>query len=182
MALKRAGTIWLTGLPSAGKSTIAYALATKLELEGKRVEVLDGDVLRRALGGVGYSRAGRDQQVSRTTWICQMLARHGVVPVSALVSPYRDARNAARKILVDFIEVYVSCPIETCVERDVKGLYDRAVRGFIRGMTGVDDPYEPPLNPEVVVHTDRESVDESVAVIVAALRLRGWFGNGRKPA
>lgn len=180
MTAKRAAAVWLTGLPSAGKTTIAYPLASRIELEGKRVEVLDGDVLRRALGGLGYSRAGRDRQVARTVWLCEMLSRHGVVPIVALVSPYRDARAAARKRLPDFVEVYVRCPLETCVERDVKGLYDRAVRGFITGMTGVDDPYEEPLDPEVVVDTHQQSVDESVAAIYHVCARRGWFGNGRK--
>jgi adenylyl-sulfate kinase len=177
---KRGGTVWLTGLPSSGKSTIAYALASRIELDGGHVEVLDGDVLRRALGGVGYSRAGRDLQVARTAWLCSLLSRHGIVSIVALISPYRGARAAARKLLTDFVEIYVQCPLETCVERDVKGLYDRAVRGFISGMTGVDDPYEEPNDPEVVVPTHKQSVDESVATIYHVLSRRGWFGNGKK--
>jgi adenylyl-sulfate kinase len=155
--------VWLTGLPSAGKTTLARAVGHRLRARGLPVELLDGDVVRRELWPeLGFSRDARDTNVRRVGFIAELLARHGVVVIVALVSPYAAARAELRAKLSGFLEVFVDCPIEECVRRDVKGLYARARAGVARGVTGIDDPYEPPASPEVVVHTDREDVEQCV--------------------
>jgi adenylyl-sulfate kinase len=167
--------VWLTGLPSAGKTTLARRLAGELARRGRAVEVLDGDEVRsRLTRGLGFSREDRDENVRRVAWVAGLLARHGVVAIVALISPYRAAREAARAEIPAFVEVHVDCAAAECVRRDVKGLYRRALAGEIASFTGVSDPYEPPLAPEVVVHTDRESVDASVERILGALSERAY--------
>jgi adenylylsulfate kinase len=163
--------VWLTGLPSAGKSTIATAVAERLRGEGRAVEVLDGDVLRTELcADLGYGRADRDENVKRIGFVADLLARHGVTVLCPVVSPYRAARAAVRDRVGDrFVEVWVSTPVDVCAERDVKGLYARQRAGELRGLTGVDDPYEPPLAPELVVPTDEIGVDDAVDWIVKVL-------------
>jgi adenylylsulfate kinase len=157
-------TVWLTGLPSSGKTTLALGLAERLVQAGRRVEVLDGDVVRRHLAkDLGYSRQDRAENVRRVGFVADLLARNGVVAVCALVSPYREDRDDVRaRHAGRFCEVYVSAPLEVCTARDVKGLYARQRAGELHGVTGVDDPYEPPLRPEVVVPTHAQSVEESV--------------------
>jgi sulfate adenylyltransferase subunit 2 len=168
--------LWLTGLSGAGKSTIARGLAAALRARGRRAEVLDGDAVREHLSqGLGFSRADRDTNVRRIVFVADLLARNGVVPIVAAISPYREARDAARAQIGAFVEVYVRCALDTVVQRDVKGLYARAVRGEIAQFTGVSDPYEEPLVPEVVVDTDREAVDESVARILAGVEQLGYL-------
>lgn len=167
-------TIWLTGLPCSGKSTIAEALAARLQAEGRPVELLDGDVVRTHLSkGLGFSRGDRETNMRRVGFVCELLTRHGVVAIAALVSPYRGVREELRRRIGSFIEVYVDCPLETCVERDVKGMYARALRGEIPAFTGVSDPYEPPLAPDLVVDTLAETVEACVEQIVAAARRAG---------
>ena len=162
--------VWLTGLVGAGKSTIARGLATALRERGYRVELLDGEEVRQELSrGLGYSKEDRDLNVARLAYVAHLLARNGVVAIVAAVSPYRAAREAARQRIGRFVEVFVRCPLDELVRRDVKGLYDRALRGEIPVFTGVSDPYEEPTAPEVVVRTDRESAAESVARIVGRL-------------
>jgi len=163
--------VWLTGLPSAGKSTIAAALARRLGSESRPVEVLDGDVVRAELcADLGYSRADRNENVRRIGYVAALLARHGVVAVCPVVSPYRAARDDVRERVGEgFVEVYVSTPLEVCAERDVKGLYAKQRAGEITGLTGVDDPYEPPLRPEAVVDTHDRSIEESVEQVWQAL-------------
>src|SRR5579862_1901310 len=163
-------TVWLTGLSGAGKSTIADLLTTELEARGRLVDVLDGDVVRTHLSkGLGFSREDRDTSILRIAFVCSLLTRHGVAVISAAISPYAETRRQAREQIGDCIEVYVSCPIEELTRRDVKGLYARALRGEIANFTGVSDPYEAPNHPDVLVETDKESVDESVAKILAVL-------------
>jgi adenylylsulfate kinase len=164
------GIIWLTGLSGAGKTTIAQALSATLQSQGRRVELLDGDVIRTHLSkGLGFSKEDRDTNVRRVGFVCHLLARNGVVAIAALISPYRAVRQEVRDLGSPFVEVYVQAPLAVCEQRDVKGLYQKARAGLIQGFTGIDDPYEPPLHPEVICHTDRETVTESVAKILAVL-------------
>lgn len=169
-------TLWFTGLSGSGKSTIAERVAFKLERRGLDVEILDGDVVRTHLSkGLGFSREDRDANIKRVGFVCQLLTRHGVIAVASVISPYREARDFNRAKIKDFVEVYTRCPIEICAERDLKGLYQKAKAGEIKGFTGVDDPYEAPLNPEVVCHTDQESVEESVEKVLQKLRELGYL-------
>jgi adenylyl-sulfate kinase len=170
--------LWLTGMSGAGKSTLSQPLAARLRDARHRVEVLDGDEVRTHLSkGLGFSKEDRDTNVRRIGFVAELLARNGVVAITAAISPYRDIRDEVRGKVTrhgaGFLEVYVSCPLEVLAQRDVKGLYKQALAGEIGSFTGVSDPYEPPLAPEVVVETNRESVDESVDKILAALRAQG---------
>jgi adenylyl-sulfate kinase len=168
--MERGFTIWFTGLSGAGKSTLATILAQELEDLGHRVELLDGDEVRKNLSsGLGFSKADRDANIRRIAYVAKLLSRHGVVAITAAISPYREIRDEARREIRNFVEVFVDCPIEVCEERDVKGLYARARRGEIAQFTGVSDPYEPPLNPEVTVYTHRETPRESVDKILGVL-------------
>jgi len=163
-------TIWLTGLPCSGKSTIARNLARRLLRRGRRVEVLDGDLIRQSLSyGLGFSREDRDRNILRVAFVANLLARNGVVVIVAVVSPYRAARDEARRQLSRFFEVHVDCPLTECERRDVKGMYKRARAGELRGFTGVDDPYEAPLAPELTVSTSLQSSEQSAASVEAAL-------------
>ena len=164
-------TVWLTGLPSAGKTTIAMGLADLLAREGYPVEVLDGDVIRALLGrNLGYTRADRDENVRRVGFVAHLLSRHGVVAVCAMISPYRATRDEVRALHGRrFFEIHVATPSPVCAARDVKGLYARHRAGELTGLTGVDDPYEPPLHPHLVVPAHEQTVAESVAAVWAAL-------------
>jgi len=163
-------TLWFTGLSGAGKTTLARIVETELASRGHRVEVLDGDVIRTNLSkGLGFSKEDRDTNIRRIGFVCNLLARNQVVAIAAAISPYREVRDELRRDGGPFVEVYVKCPIEVLAERDVKGLYKKALAGEIKNFTGVDDPYEAPLASEVVVETDRESPDESAARIIAKL-------------
>jgi adenylylsulfate kinase len=165
-------TVWLTGLPSAGKTTLAYAVAERLD---GPVEILDGDEVREFLSrDLGFSKADRDTQVLRVGWVAKTLAKHGVTVLVSLVSPYADARDKVRALHgeagVDFYEVHVATPVEVCAERDVKGLYGRAFAGEITGFTGVDDPYEAPLSPALRIAAHAEPVEVSAARILELVR------------
>jgi adenylyl-sulfate kinase len=167
--------VWLTGLSGAGKSTIATSLATQFHNQGRRVEVLDGDTLRTHLGQeLGFSRADRDTNVRRIGFLAKLLARNGVIVIAAVISPYRSVRDELRTGLDRFLEVYVQCPLDELVRRDTKGLYARALRGEITNLTGVSDPYEAPLSPEVTLRTDRQTLDESVTSVLSAVEDLGW--------
>ena len=162
--------LWLTGLPCSGKSTIADAVAKELRDAGHNVERLDADDIRKRFWPeLGYSKEDRDKNISRVTWLAKLLTRNGVVVVLSFVSPYREAREQARKEIGDFIEVYVKCPLEVCMERDTRGLYQRAIRGEIEQFTGVSAPYEEPTNPDIIVETDRETVEMSTRKVLAKI-------------
>ena len=167
-------TVWFTGLPSAGKTTLARALAARLADAGHRVEVLDGDELRTYLtADLGFSRQDRTDNVIRVGYVAHLLSRNGVMVVCSLISPYREDRDRVRALHGDrFMEVYLSTPVEVCARRDVKGLYARQAAGTMEGLTGVDDPYEAPLAPEVVVPTHSQSLEESVDMVWTALPSR----------
>ena len=179
----RGVTIWLTGLSGAGKSTISSALAGELELRGKRVEILDGDVIRENLSkGLGFSKEDRDENIRRIGFVAQLLTRHRAFVLVAAISPYRDIRDEVRARIGDFVEVHVDCSIEELSRRDVKGLYAKALSGEIKNFTGVSDPYEAPLHPEVVVSSETQTVGESVADVLAALQARGYLDRDDVPA
>ena len=162
--------LWLTGLSGAGKSTIAERVAAELRRRGRRVEVLDGDAIRENLSkGLGFSKEDRDTNIRRIGYVAELLARNGVVVIVAAISPYRAVRDEVRARIDRFVEVHVHCSLDELVRRDVKGLYRRAIAGEIPHFTGVSDPYEAPLDPEVVVDTAVESVEDSVLRVLAAL-------------
>jgi adenylylsulfate kinase len=175
-------TIWFTGLPCSGKSTIADRLAEIIKKERGQIEVLDGDVIRTNLSkGLGFSREDRETNLKRIAFVCNLLTRNGVPNISAAISPFENVREWCRELIgEDFIEVYAQCPVEVCIERDVKGMYKKALAGEIKGFTGIDDPFDEPVDPEVVCHTDRETVEESVETVVSWLRTKGYLpgGNG----
>jgi adenylylsulfate kinase len=171
-------TVWLTGLPSAGKSTIAHRCEPHLRELGLRVEVLDGDAVRPHLAAArGFSRDDRAINIRRIGWVAQLLARNGVLVLVSAIAPYRDVRDEVRAChdagATPFVEVHVSTPVEVASDRDVKGLYARQRAGKLTGLTGVDDPYEVPLRPELVIPTHEQAVDESVTVLLAHLAERG---------
>ena len=169
-------TIWFTGLSGSGKSTLSEVIEQRLKAHGRNVEVLDGDIVRTHLSkGLGFSREDRDTNIKRIGFVCNLLTRNGVICISAAIAPYRDARDWARKEIGNFVEVYVRCPLDVCRQRDVKGLYKLVDEGKIKNFTGVDDPYEEPLHPELIVETDKETVEESVARIFAKLTQLGYL-------
>jgi adenylyl-sulfate kinase len=166
-------TLWFTGLSGAGKTTLNLAVCDSLASRGFRVESLDGDEIRRYLGrGLGFSKSDRDENIRRIGYVASLLTRHGVIVLVSAISPYREVRDEVRRMIGEFVEIYVNAPLEACEQRDVKGLYRKARAGQLTGFTGVDDPYEPPLTPEIVCYTDRETVAESVAKILQYLELR----------
>ncbi|MET9404478.1 adenylyl-sulfate kinase [Streptomyces sp. NPDC002935] len=171
-------TVWLTGLPSAGKTTIAYELAGRLREEGHRVEVLDGDEIREFLSsGLGFSRADRDTNVRRIGYLAELLSRNGVKALVPVIAPYADSREAVRGRHqaggTPYLEVHVATPVEVCSVRDVKGLYAKQAAGEISGLTGVDDPYEAPESPDLRIESHTQTVQESAAALHALLTERG---------
>lgn len=165
-------TIWLTGFSGAGKSTIARGLEEKLKIFKQPVEVLDGDIIRTWLSqGLGFNKKDRDMNVRRVGFVANLLSRNGVVAIVAMISPYQEIREEIRAITNNFIEVYVNTPLEVCEARDVKGLYAKARAGEIKGFTGIDDPYEAPLNPEIVCNTNQETIAESVNKVIEYLQI-----------
>jgi len=172
--------VWLTGLPCSGKTSIANALAPLLRDRGWNVELLDGDEVRKGISSdLGFGRVARETHAGRVTFIAKLLARNGVVPIVALISPYASSRAHARTEIGRFVEVYISTPIEVCEQRDVKGLYRKARAGQIQEMTGVDDPYEVPGHPEILVDTISQSPAECARFVLAELDRLGW---PRQPA
>lgn len=174
----RGATIWFTGLPSAGKTTIAQELAARLRAEGHRVEVLDGDEIRAELtADLGFSREDRIANVRRIGFVASALARHGVKALAPVIAPYRESRDAVRArhdaAGLAYLEVHVATPVEACAERDVKGLYAKQRAGEVSGLTGVDDPYEEPLAPELRLDTYGRTLAETVEAVLASLRERG---------
>ncbi len=168
--------LWFTGLSGSGKTTITKALEPELKARGCKVEILDGDVVRTNLSkGLGFSREDRDTNIRRIGFVANLLSRNGVVAITAAISPYRAIRDEIRAIEPNFVEVYVTAPLEVCESRDVKGLYAKARAGEIKGFTGIDDPYEEPLNPEIICYTERESVEESVKKVLSKLEELGYI-------
>ena len=168
-------TLWFTGMSGAGKSTLSAPIVERLRALGKRVELLDGDVVRTNLSkGLSFNKEDRDINVRRIGFVANLLSRNGVVAVTAAISPYRAIRDEIRALVPadggGFVEVHVHCPVEVLAERDVKGLYKEALAGKIENFTGISDPYEPPLKPEVVVDSSKETVAESIDKIIAKLR------------
>jgi adenylyl-sulfate kinase len=171
----RGFTIWFTGLSGAGKSTLAEALQPALRARGHNVEILDGDIVRTNLSkGLGFSTEDRDTNILRIGFVAHLLSRNGVAVITAAISPYREIRDQNRELIGDFVEVYARCSIEELTRRDVKGLYEKALRGEIQNFTGISDPYEEPLSPEVTVDTEKETPEESLARILAALEAAGY--------
>jgi adenylyl-sulfate kinase len=169
-------------LSGAGKSTIANVVAEELRNRGHRVELLDGDEVREHLSaGLGFSKADRDVNIRRIGWVAKVLARNGVAAITAAISPYRETRDTVRAEIPNFVEVFVDTPLEVCEDRDVKGLYEKARTGEIPEFTGVSDPYEPPLAPEIHVITHDRSIAASAAQVLSWLEDRGWARPGPPP-
>jgi adenylylsulfate kinase len=170
-------TLWFTGLSGSGKSTIAHIVGPALEERGHIVEYLDGDTVRTHLSkGLGFSKEDRDTNIERIGWVASRLTRHGAAVICAAISPYKDTRRQARAMVEEFgpfVEVYVRASVEECARRDVNGLYAKAFAGEIKGFTGVDDPYEPPSSPEIVVDTERETPEESASIVFERLEELG---------
>ena len=164
-------TVWMTGLPGSGKTTLAKIIETRLKSQGSRVEVFDGDEVRKNLSSdLGFSKHDRELHAKRVAYVSKLLSRNGVVAIVALISPYREFRENARKDIPDFFEVYVKASLDTCARRDPKGLYKKARLGEIKDLTGPQDPYEEPLNPELVVDTENSTPEESAGLIISRLR------------
>ena len=178
MADRKGFTVWLTGLSGAGKSTLAQELIPELRARGVNIEVLDGDEVRTNLSkGLGFSKEDRDTNIKRIGYVSRLLSRNGVGVLTAAISPYREVRSEVRRAIEEdgaaFVEVFVKCPIEVLTARDVKGLYKKALAGELKEFTGISDPYEEPLAPEIIVETDKESVTASAARIISELERQG---------
>ena len=169
-------TLWFTGLSGSGKTTASRLVEKELRARGYKVEMLDGDVVRENLSkGLGFSKEDRDTNIRRIGFVCELLTRNDVIAITAAISPYRAVRDENRARIGRFVEVYAKCPIAVLAERDVKGLYKKALAGEIKNFTGIDDPYEEPLNPEVVIESDKETPAQSVAKIIAKLEAMGYL-------
>ncbi len=169
--------LWFTGLPGSGKTTLATEMRNFLVERGFKVELLDGDEIRKGLSkDLGFSKEDREKHNERVIFVAKLLSRNGVITLVPLISPYREVRIKARKEIENFIEIYVHCPLDVLIRRDPKGLYKKALAGEITNLTGIQDPYEEPLEPEIVVQTDTQSVAESTSVIIRYLSSRGLVG------
>jgi adenylyl-sulfate kinase len=175
-------SLWFTGMSGSGKSTLANLLADELRKRGHLVEVLDGDEIRTHLSkGLGFSKEDRDTNIRRIGYVAKLLSRNGVVAISAAISPYRDVRDELRREHQRFFEVYMNCTIEKLSERDVKGLYKKALAGEIKNFTGISDPYEAPHNPELVLNSGSESVEESLKKLIHRLEETGYINPAGRP-
>ena len=169
-------TVWFTGLPCSGKTTIADKLGSILRDKGLKVERLDGDIVRKGLTrDLGFSKEDRDMNIERVTFVAKLLTRNDVIVLATFVSPYIQRRKETREEIGEYVEVYVKASLEECIRRDVKGMYKKALAGEIKNFTGIDDPYEAPPSPELVVDTDVESVDESVEKVLRYLEKNGYL-------
>ncbi len=170
-------TLWFTGLSGAGKSTVSERVWRRLREHGARAELLDGEAIRTNLSkGLGFSKEDRDMHIRRIGFVCDLLSRNGVIAIAAAISPYREVREEVRRSVVRFVEVHVECPLDVLIARDAKGHYRKALAGEIGHFTGISDPYEPPLGPELVLHTDRETPEESAAKVWEKLEELGLIG------
>jgi len=168
--------VWITGLPASGKSTIAEGVEKELRARGLKVEVFDGDEVRKNLSkGLGFSKEDRDTHNKRIIYVCRLLTRNGVNAIVSLISPYRSTRAYAREQLPKFVEVYLKCSLEECMRRDPKGLYKKALAGEIPNMTGIQDPYEEPLNPEVTLNTENDTSKQNIMKVMQKLRDLGYL-------
>lgn len=169
-------TVWLTGLSGAGKTTLGQMLLEEMLSRGLKVELMDGDLVRRDLcRDLGFSMEDRIKNIERVVFVAKLLNKHGITVVSSFITPYQRMRDYCREKLGRYVEIFVNCPLEVLIERDAKGLYRRALAGEIKGFTGVSDPFEKPENPDLVVYTDSESPEESLNKIIDFLELRGVF-------
>lgn len=175
-ANQRGVTVWFTGLSGAGKTTIRMAVEEKLRAQNYALEVLDGDIVRENLTkGLGFSKEDRDENIRRIGFVSHLLTRNGVIVLVSAISPYRDIRDEVRQKIGDFVEIFVNAPLAVCEDRDVKGLYKRARAGEIKQFTGIDDPYEAPLNPDIECRTDLETLEESTEKVLAGLKSLGYL-------
>jgi adenylyl-sulfate kinase len=172
----RGVTVWFTGLPCCGKSTIAEKVAEKLKNKGYRIERLDGDIVRKSLtSDLGFSKKDRDENIKRVTFVATLLTRNDVIVLATFVSPYRERRRKTREEIGSFLEVYVKCPLEMCIKRDVKGMYKKAIKGEIKDFTGISDPYEEPEHPELIIETEKETIEVSTQKVLDKLEELGYL-------
>lgn len=176
VGMSKGVTVWFTGLPCSGKTTIADKLAEKLRERDLKVERLDGDIVREGLTrDLGFSKEDRDMNIERVTFVAKLLTRNDVIVLATFVSPYIARRQKTREEIGEFIEVYVKASVEACIERDVKGMYKKALAGEIKNFTGIDDPYEAPSDPEIIVDTEKESLNESVEKVLKYLEKKDYL-------
>ena len=169
-------TLWFTGLPCSGKTAVADKVAEALRERDLKVERLDGDIVRKSLTrDLGFSKEDRNENIRRVTFVAKLLTRNGVAALTSFISPYREIREQARQEIGNFIEVYVKCPVEVCIERDTKGMYEKAIKGEIKEFTGISDPYEEPLNPEILLESDKETLEESTDKVIQRLNDLGYL-------
>ena len=174
-------TLWFTGMSGSGKSTVSGLVARRLRELGAKVEVLDGDVVRTRLShGLGFSREDREENIRRIGFVCELLSRNGVITIVAAISPYQQGRNEIRAVATNFVEIYMKCPLDVLISRDVKGLYKKALAGEIPQFTGISDPYEAPPTPEVTIDSSLISPEQSVETILSALSDRGLLRTDQK--
>lgn len=167
-------TLWFTGLPCSGKSAVADRVAEILRERGLRIERLDGDIVRKSLTrDLGFSKKDRDENIRRITFVAKLLTRNGVIVLTSFISPYRKVRAYACEEIGSFIEVYVKCSLDVCIKRDVKGMFEKAIKGEIKEFTGISDPYEEPLDPDILLETDKEELEESAAKVIEKLKELG---------
>jgi len=175
MSNSKGAVLWFTGLSGSGKSTLSRLIETELRKRGCKVEVLDGDEVRENLSkGLGFSKEDRDTNIRRIGYVAKLLSRNGVITITAAISPYQEVRNQVRAMSRNFIEIYAECSIEALTQRDVKGLYKKALAGEIKNFTGISDPYEAPANPEIKINSEKQSEAESLAQILGYLEKNGF--------
>lgn len=169
-------TLWFTGLPCSGKSAVADRVAEILRERGLRIERLDGDIVRKSLTrDLGFSKKDRNENIHRVTFVAKLLTRNGVIVLTSFISPYREVRAYACEEIGSFIEVYVKCSLDVCIKRDVKGMYEKAIKGEVKEFTGISDPYEEPLDPDILLETDKEELEESAAKVIEKLKELGYI-------
>ena len=169
-------TLWFTGLPCSGKSTIANLVAEELRQRGLKAERLDADIIRKHLWKeLGYSNEDRDENIRRATFLAKLLTNNGIIVLTSFISPYRELRDYARREIGDFVEIYVKCPVDVCIQRDTRGMYRKALAGEIQNFTGISDPYEEPLNPEVLIESHKESLGVSVTNVMVKIKEFGYI-------